>query len=81
MWHLHKWTVVDRETHPSAFDDIELAVREAHTTIRRADIVNRRVANMLRWRLKVAQVDHSTLYDLKRELQDYNMHTAQWKER
>jgi hypothetical protein len=60
---------------------MESAVREAHLTLRRADNVLRRTAHMLRFRLQVASVDHCTLCDLKRELQNYDMRTGTWKTR
>jgi glycerol-3-phosphate dehydrogenase len=64
----------------SSFDDMDSAVAEAHLTIRRADIVLRRTAHMLRGRLEIARVPDAVLADLKKELRRYDMRTGQWKD-
>lgn len=61
------------------FDELTLAVREAKNTIDEGDSVVRRLSDMVCGRLKIARIDHDTLCELKRELQNYNMRTGEWK--
>lgn len=60
------------------FDELATAMNEAEVTLRRADSAAYRLASMLRGRLR--RVDSKyVLATLKRELQDFNSQTGQWK--
>lgn len=59
--------------------DFETAFNEARQTINIADRNVSSMARMVAGRLKRSGVSHSVLCELKKELQDYNMHTGAWK--
>lgn len=61
------------------FDQMVQSVEQAHTTIRRADMVAGQMARILKGRLRTANIPRHVLCDLKKELKDYNMHTGEWK--
>jgi len=61
------------------YDDIRNARAEAQAAILLADRATRQAADLIMGRLRVADVDASTLRELKRELQDFNMLTGKWK--
>lgn len=62
-----------------SFNQMAEAVEQAHSTIRRADMVAGQMARILKGRLRTASIPHHVLCDLKKELKDYNMHTGEWK--
>lgn len=61
-------------------EDMHQAINEAKTTIRRADRVVSRMADLVAGHLEAGDVAHSTLKQLKEELRNYNVHTGRWKE-
>lgn len=61
----------------NAFDVMNQAVHDAECMMRQADNFAGRMANMLKERLR--KVDTTTLAKLKKELQDFNSRTGQWK--
>ena len=60
------------------FEDMRQAVSEAEQTMRAADSVAESMARMLVGRLRKVNSSY-VLSQLKRELQDFNMHTSTWK--
>jgi len=60
------------------YDDMSEAVRDANNTFRLADIAADRVARLLVGRLR--RVSQADLYELKRELKNYNMKTGEWRD-
>ena len=62
-----------------SFDAMVQAVEQAHTTIRRADMVAGKMARILKGRLRTADIPNHVLCELKKELKDFNMHTGEWK--
>ncbi|NYT44580.1 hypothetical protein H0A64_07035 [Alcaligenaceae bacterium] len=60
------------------FDMMREAVAEARTTLRATDGVADQMADMLRGRLR--KVSRYTLAALKRELQQFNASTKEWKD-
>lgn len=54
-------------------------IHDAETTLRAADNCADDIAYILKNRLKSGNVRHSTLCALKKELENYNMHTGRWK--
>lgn len=62
-----------------SYDQMVQAVEQAHTTIRRADMVAGQMARILRGRLRTADIPLHVLRDLKKELKDFSMHTGEWK--
>lgn len=65
----------------NTFDDMREAVQDARTKLRAADNVVGAMAEMCAGRLRTANVSPSALEKLKKELADYNIHTAKWKRR
>ena len=61
------------------YHDIQEARDAAVEDIRKADIATRNAANLAAGRLKIANVSHSTLAALKKELKNYNIQTGEWK--
>ena len=59
--------------------DVENAVREANRAIHNADRVVNSMARLCEGRLRKSGVSGVTLCALKKELQDFNMHTYRWK--
>lgn len=57
--------------------DMENAIEEAETILRRADMTASKMARLLTGRLR--KVNTWILKDLKRELKDFNAHTGEWK--
>jgi hypothetical protein len=58
--------------------DVERAVNEAKQTIRNADKKVSDMADLIKGRLKSANVHSRVLIELKKELADFNMHTKEW---
>lgn len=58
-------------------DEMRKAIDESKTTLRVADNVANDLAEMLDGRLQ--HVHHWRLKKLKKQLQNYNMHTGRWK--
>ena len=63
------------------FDEMNEAVKQAQQTLRMADVFTHRMATMIAGRLQKADVYHDTLVSLKKELENYNMHTRSWKDK
>lgn len=63
-----------------SFGQMVQAVEQAHTTIRRADMVAGQMARILKGRLRTANIPQHVLCELKKELKNYNMHTGTWRE-
>ena len=63
------------------FDQMLEGVIDAEHTIRMADIATRKVAYLIRGRLRSGDVPSSVLEDLKRELRDFNIHTGMWRKK
>lgn len=61
-------------------DEVLQAAQEAEVTLRRADDLSARLAELLVGRLRRVR-RHSTLEQLKRELKQYNSRTGVWKDR
>lgn len=61
--------------------DVDQARREAENTLRQADRAIREAADLIRHRLRSSSVRDPVLCDLKRELQQYNMHTGKWSDK
>ena len=61
----------------SAFDEMYAAMNEATDRIKAADNAANRMAGLLCGRLR--KVSPLILRDLKRELDNYNMRTLEWK--
>lgn len=59
--------------------EMKKAIDEAAQTMRAADNCANDIAYLLRNRLRSGNVYHSTLCALKKELENYNMHTGRWK--
>ena len=62
--------------------EMDAAIQEAETELRRADMCATKMAKILVGRLRhVAKNSYwdDTLIKLKRELTNYNAHTRQWK--
>lgn len=62
------------------FNEMSNAVRDARLSIERADRFANDMASLIAGRLRISGVSTYTLCKLKRELQDFNMHTKSWKE-
>lgn len=63
------------------YDDMHAAVRLAEHTLKAADKEATAMAKLLIGRLrKVEDWNHSTLKSLKKELDQFNARTGQWKE-
>lgn len=62
------------------FDEMTKAVNQASQTINMADNMVGRMAALIVGRLRKSSVSGSVLKSLKKELQDYNMHTGMWKD-
>lgn len=60
------------------WNEMMSAVEDAERTMNNAREAARRVAKLLVGNLR--HVSDGTLKQLKRELRDYNIHTASWKE-
>jgi hypothetical protein len=60
------------------FDVMREAMAEARTTLRAADSAADQMADIIRGRLR--KVSGCTLVALKRELQQFNANTRQWKD-
>lgn len=61
------------------FTEMTEAVRDAKSTINRADNFVCNMADMIVGRLRTANISGYVLKKLKRELRDYNIHTGTWK--
>lgn len=59
------------------FDEVCAAIDAAEATNRACNDNAYRMAKLLRGRLR--NVSHGDLVALKKELQDFNMHTGRWK--
>jgi len=62
------------------FDDMERAITEANATLRKADFIAGQMLNMVKGRLRKANVYAETLCEIKRELKKFNMHTKTWED-
>lgn len=60
--------------------DIRKIRTQAIMQIETADRGTREIAHLCKDRLRLACVPHHILCSLKRELQNYNMHTSDWKD-
>ncbi len=58
--------------------DARQAVQDGRDTVAKGDFVVRELADLAAGRLCLAKVDESTLCQLKRELQGFNMQTRRW---
>jgi hypothetical protein len=61
------------------FHEALSAVRQARDTIDNGDAMLRGAAQLMRNRLRAAEIDGDVLADLKRELQDFDARTRRWK--
>lgn len=61
------------------FDEMNAAVEDAERTIRLLDMRVNKMARMIAGRLQSADVPSTVLCKLKKELQNYNMTTGEWK--
>lgn len=61
------------------FDEMAAAVADAERTIRLLDHRVNQMAKLVAGRLQSADVPQSVLCNLKKELQNYNMTTGEWK--
>lgn len=57
------------------------AVRHARETIENGDRMLRCAAQLLRNRLRAAEIDGDVLSEFKRELQQFDSRTRRWKDR
>jgi hypothetical protein len=62
------------------FSEMKAAIEEAKAIQRRSDMVAGDMARFISGRLKISDVPHYILCELKRELERYNMHTGTWKD-
>ena len=62
-------------------DEVLQTISRAKETLRIADIVARRAADLATNRLQASGTSHYILCALKRELQRYNMHTQTWSDK
>ena len=62
------------------YSDILDARRQAQESISNADAAACGAAKLISGRLRVANVDRWTLAELKKELQNFNAVTGEWKE-
>lgn len=63
------------------FSAMVTAVNDAKSTIRKADLVVKDMAEIVAGRLRSARVGSHALCSLKRELADYDMVRCRWKGR
>ena len=61
------------------WSDFYQAFEQAKDAQRQADKISRQMASILAGRLQTADVGASDLCKLKKELENYNMHTGKWK--
>ena len=61
------------------WSEAESAIRDAREVVKRGDDAVQRLAKLLVGRLRVAEVSPYVLAELKRELQDFNAATKNWK--
>ena len=61
------------------YNDIVRARQQAEREIELADTAVQQAARLITGRLKTAGVTSWILYDLKRELKNYNMQTGNWR--
>lgn len=61
------------------FDEASRAIDQAESTIRIMRSQVARMAKMCAGRLQDCGVSRDTLRKLKKELENYNMHTGEWK--
>ena len=61
------------------FDVMNAGIEDAKLTLQRADRVTGTMASIIRGRLRQGNIPSYVLADLKRELNNYNMHTGKWK--
>lgn len=62
-----------------SIQQVEDAVNSARREITRADAHIKTMARMVAGRLQNANVYHTELVKLKKELANYNIHTGRWK--
>lgn len=63
------------------YSDVVNARRQAEEAISNADNVTRQAVSLAKGRLRIADCWAGDLKELKRELQDFNANTGEWKER
>ncbi len=56
------------------------AIADAKDTVEQGNRIIRGVANLLSGNLKTADIDGDILKKLKRELKNFNIQTARWKD-
>lgn len=62
-----------------SLDDMKLALDEAYSQLRRADILATRIAGLLTGRLRSVE-NAQTLRRLKREIASFNSRTGKWND-
>ena len=62
------------------WDEMYDAIKDAEQTINKADEAVRKLAVVMKWRLRSCRLNHTTLRALKIELRGYNLNTSRWKD-
>jgi len=65
----------------NTWDDMKRAINDAKTIIRTADGYAADMARIIVGHLRSCRVSADTLSTLKRELRDWDMHRATWKDK
>lgn len=59
--------------------DFNQAIEHGRAEVKRGDDAAKKLAHLMRHRLRAANIDTETLRALKRELQDFNSTTGRWR--